>query len=738
MAIDRPTFHEAWYRVAALQPRLRSTVQTKRQHYRGRLWHVVADPANNSFYRLDDAAYQFIGMLDGHRSVNEAWSACQEQLGDRAPTQGEAIRLLGQLYTSNLLQAELAGDAAGMFERHRKRKSQEVRGYLMNILFVRLPLLDPDAMLERWMPLYGWIFKKWGVALWGVLLVMGIMSVAGRYGELFNSAAGVLDPNNLVWLYLSFAGIKLVHEAGHACAAKKFGHEECGGEHGSHTGGAGEVHAMGIMLLMMMPVPYVDATSAWALRNKWRRMFVGAAGMYVELAVASIAAMVWANTSSGSAIHAIAYNVMFIASLTTLLFNANPLLRYDGYYILSDMLEMPNMAQRGKEYVYYLVKKKVYGVRRARNPAHGRDERGWLLGYGVLSACYRVFVSMSILLFVADKLFIAGVVMGFAAVYGWLIKPIGRWVHYLSTSPELQRNRQRAIVSTAALAAVVLLMASVVQLPDRDQAIGVIEPRHLATVHMQADGFVESVLPSGTAVEPREETLVAAENMELQTRRRELVARKELAETQKRAASIDERALAQSLGKQVVALDSQIARLDEQLAMLQVKAPFVGTWVVRDASKLLGAYLRRGEEIGVIATIDDLVIRVAADQHLGPRIEPELGVGGAVQLRVKGRPDIEFRGTITKILPAGQKRLPSPALGYLAGGSIRVDGADEQGTKAMEPFFEIHIEPTPESVASLDLFSGQRVMVRFDLPSRPLLSQGWRTLRQLVQRRFQI
>src|SRR5512133_608341 len=110
MPVDRPTFSESWYRVAELHPRMRATVQVHRQYFRGNMWHVIQDPANNQFFRLNEPAYRFIALLDGKRTVAEAWKICNEQEGDNAPTQGEAIRLLGQLYASNLLSADLAPD----------------------------------------------------------------------------------------------------------------------------------------------------------------------------------------------------------------------------------------------------------------------------------------------------------------------------------------------------------------------------------------------------------------------------------------------------------------------------------------------------------------------------------------------------------------------------------------------------------------------------------------------------
>ena len=217
MAVQRPTFSENWYRVAQLKPALRTVVQTYRQNYRGRMWHVLRDPSNNQFFRLDDAGYHFIGMLDGNRSVAQVWEACNQQLGDSAPTQGEAIQLLGQLFTSNLLQCEMTADSQSMFERYRKRIRREIGGYLMNLLFMRIPLFDPERILQRWVGLFRWCFSPVGMLAWLALLGIAVSQITGQWSQLSAGADPqlMLRPENLLLLYLGFGIIKVIHEFGH-------------------------------------------------------------------------------------------------------------------------------------------------------------------------------------------------------------------------------------------------------------------------------------------------------------------------------------------------------------------------------------------------------------------------------------------------------------------------------------------------------------------------------------------
>ena len=736
MPVDRPTFSDSWYRVAELRPRLRAAVQTYRQHYRGQMFTVVRDPANNQFFRLNDAAYHFVGLLDGRRTVSEVWNISNEHLGDRAPTQGEAIQLLGQLYTANLLQAELPPDSEGMFERYRKRVGREVRGYMSNLLFVRIPLFDPERLLDRWIGAVGWVFGWPGLIGWLLLLAVGAYHLAGRFGDLVYEGKNILGPQNdpkweiVILLGLTWIMLKALHEFGHGVACKRFG----------QPAGSGEVHTIGIMFLVFMPVPYVDASSAWALRSKWQRAIIAAAGIYVELAVAAVAAIVWAQTGpDAEPWHRMAYNLMFLASISTLLFNGNPLLRYDGYYILSDLLEIPNLAQRSREHLYYFVKKYIYGVRRPRKIAHTASEARWLGVYAVASTIYRVFICVAILLFVADKAFFLGAILAALAVVTWVFVPVGKFLRYLFTGDEVARVRVRALATTGVFLAAVIIGIGAIRVPDRARAEGVIEPRRLEFVYMGADGFIDSFQPTGTQVSPDGPPLLTAHNRQLQTERQIQLAKARWLNLQYKLAEAEGKtALRQSFRMQLKAAAGRLQHLDDQIAALAVSAPFDGTWIAPQVEHSTGLYLSRGEQIGLVATVDDLIVRVVADQRLGPRIFNDLKAGTRVEIRVMGQPNRPLIGRITKLYQAGQRRLPSAALGYLAGGAVPIALDDPQGTRATEPFFQFLIDPVDVPDGALSLSSGQRVVVRFEMPAKPLIQQWIRRIQQMVQQRFQM
>ncbi len=760
MAVERPTFHEAWYRVAGLRPRLLSGVRVHRQHFRGQPWYILENPANDQYSRISEEGYRFIGLLNGRRTVSDVWRICNEQLGDRAPTQGEAIQLLGQLHAANLLYVELAPDSEALFTRYRKRVTREVQNYLMNLLFLRIPLLDPNRFLDHWVGILGRLFSWVGLVLWLALVGTGVYFVIGDAADLISQSSDVLNPENLVFLYLTFTVIKIIHEFSHAFACKRFGRL---------NGSGGEVHKMGVMFLVLFPLPYVDASSAWAFRNKWHRAIVGMAGVMAELALASIAAVVWAYTSTGTP-HIIAYNVIFVASVSTVLFNGNPLLRFDAYYVLTDLIEIPNLVQRCRQYYSYLGRRYVWGLKKVWNPAYTVGERFWFVGYGGISAVYRIYISIRILLFLNSRLpealFIIVPILALSGIVGWLLVPVGRFLYYLATSEELVRNRPRAVGTTLAVVLSLFVALGVLRLPDHRRIEGIVEPEGLALIHAATDGFVTNFLPSQTKVvapasspqaerearvegvppsnrgqEARdtktaatEPALVEARNPALEAEKRSLTAERRVLEVRRQQAVLKEVAAAQILDEQLAALDEKIARVQQQLSFLHLTAPSSGTWVAPEVEFTRGKFVRRGESLGVVAKLDDLLVRATAGQNVAALLIEQ--AAREVEIRANGRPDPTVTGTIERVFPAGQEQLPSQALGYAVGGSMPVDARDPSGTKTAEKFFEIRIRPQlPEP----DQWrTGQRVIVRVTLQPKPLAAQVYHYARQLFQRRFHI
>jgi putative peptide zinc metalloprotease protein len=710
------TFSESWYRVARQRLCLRPGVVARRQNFRGERWIVLENPFNNQFFRLRPEAYEFVARLRRDATVEEVWQECLARFPDGAPGQEAAIQLLSQLYFANLLQYDDATDAAQLFERFKKRRQREVGSRFLNIMFMRFPLWDPDRFLVRTLPLVGPFISIWGLLIWVVAVAFGIHAVIGKGGALWDQTQSVLSPANLPLLYITLAFVKTVHEFGHAYFCRKWG---------------GEVHIMGIMLMIFTPVPYMDATSAWSFRSKWRRILVGGAGMIVEIFVAAIAAIVWANTGPG-AMHNIAYDIMFVASVSTLVFNLNPLLRFDGYYILSDLVEVPNLAQRSNAQLRHLCEKRLFGIKKSESPA--RDTAGaWGYGaFGITSGVYRVVVFAGILLAVADRFLILGILMAAVCLIAWVTVPLIKLTKYLAASPKLDRVRGRAICITLGFVLGVLAVLQFVPFPSHFRAPGVVRARERTELVTRTAGQVADLLTRPGSRVTAGTPLVRLRNRELELDLAHNTARAEEIEARILKATKDETADLGALRQTQSAIAERLAKLSDDIANLTVTAAHDGTWIAPGIQEYVGRWLTRGSNLG-------LLVNSAAFDFQATVLQED-----ADALFAKRPPVAEVRlhdsaGTAHGIrdwavLPGEQRILPSAALGWRGGGEVPVDLDDERGNKAAEPYFKVTAALPP----GIQVFDGSSGKIRFKLDSEPLLPRGIRRLWQLLQKRYQM
>lgn len=718
MAESRALFSESWHRVAAQRIRLRPSVRIRMQYFRGERWHVVQDPFTNNFFRFSKEAHDFIARLDGTHTVEEIWQHCLELNRERAPGQGEVIQMLAQLYQANLIVSDVPPDAARLFERQRKFKQQELQSRLLNVFFLRLRLWDPDSFLKRAMPFVRWLFTPAAAVLWLAVVGTGLAMALGDWDRLRSQTAGVLEPGNLLLLYLAFALAKVVHEFGHAFACRRFG---------------GEVHAMGITLLVFTLVPFVDTTAAWAFRERRKRVLVGLAGMIPELFLAGIAAIVWANTGDG-VLNAVCYNLMLVASISTVLFNANPLLRFDGYYILSDLTDTPNLAQRAQQQTLHLVETKVFGGRHSFGPARTTKEATLLVLFSIASWAYRLVITWSLILLVSDKYFGLGLAAAAVAFYGTFIMPIVGAVRYLATEPRIGRVRRRAATLALAAAVVVLLIVGVIPFPHRFRAPGILHAEKYTKVIAATAGYVDSIeVPSRTQV-AQGQLLLKLKNPELDLQLAAGAAEREATLALERKVMREAPARIAPVRRRLDAVERHIGKLVEDAADLEFHAHQSGLWVSPRATDYPGLWVPRGSAVGEI--VDDRSFEFLA---VVPQEDARELFGQAIQsaeIRFPGDAQTAVRVTSWRVVPSRQDVLPSPALGWGGGGPVRVQNEDSRGVRTAEPFFLVvaKVDRNP-SVAMLNDRTG---FVRFSLPWEPLLKQWVRGFRQLLQERYQL
>ncbi|GAB0055859.1 hypothetical protein SIID45300_00157 [Candidatus Magnetaquicoccaceae bacterium FCR-1] len=712
-------FSDAWHRVAGVHVQLRASVGAHRQFFRGEPWVILRDKFSNNWFRISPDAYAFLCRLDHGRSVDEAWNESLAADPKRALTQEEVVQLLGQLNLSNLLQYDRSDSAASLFERMSKRKKGETRALLMGFLSIKIPLYDPDRMLEKAMPWIRRIYSPVGLVFYLVLLLAGGKALMEESSRLFEQGSGMLAPSNLGLLYIGFLISKMLHEFSHAAVCKYFG---------------GEVHRLGVMLLIFAPMPYVDATAAWGFRQRSQRILVGLAGVVAELAFAAGAALVWANTAPGT-LNALAYNVIFVASVSTLLFNMNPLMRFDGYHILVDALEVPNLYQRSREQLRYLGERFILQLPHAQ-PAARTATESWLLPtFGLLSMVYWLLLMFNIMLFIAGEYFELGVVLAILLFFMSLLLPLFKFVKYLMISPNLGHYRSHAVGVSVGIAVVATGVLGLLPAPDRIRVMGVVQAGQSRQLHVESEGFFTELLAHPGAVVQQGQPLLRLSNPDLDLEIR--VARMQLMQLKAQEIQAIAGAVADltPIHRQKQTAEKTLATLQGRKEGLLVVAPVSGIWSASELDASRGQWLGRGASAGTIVNQDSWRFVAVLPQVASHAFEDTIQY---TEVRLRGQEEINLQAQATVVMPFEQGQLPSRALGMAGGGEIAVSNTDSSGLTAAESFFRIESVLSVDPQSHVRLAHGRVGTMRLTLSDRPLFAQWERKLRQLFQRRFHV
>ncbi len=710
-------FSTNWYRVAGLKPHLRGHVRIHRHAYRGEIWYVVEDRVAGKYHRFNPASYKVISLMDGKRDLEQVWRRLTGELAEDTPDQEEVIRLLGQLHGADLIQCDVTPDVAELFERRGKQERKKRLSRYLNPMSLRFPLIDPDRFLE-WANRRPHLFRGgWGMLIWLAGVLPALFLVPSHWPDLTeNFSEQLLAMDNLVLMAVLFPLLKGLHELGHGLAAKSRG---------------GEVHEMGIMLLVLFPIPYVEASSSSAFVKKTDRMLVGAAGMLTELFVAALAFYLWLMLEPGLA-RSLAYNALVLASVTTVLFNGNPLLRYDGYYIFADWVEIPNLGSRSTQYWQYLAERYLFAVPQVEPPPSTPGERRWFIGYAPLAFAYRMFVMIGIALFVAQQYFIVGVLLALWSVVASLGIPWFKIGRALLTEPRFaaRGTRIRAVLGGSFLALYLLLFA--LPMPYHTHAEGVLRLPEQAILRAEEDGFVERVLARPGDPLRLGGAVLESVNPELASDLAVQLARLEEIRARYDAAWAVKPAEAARLEEEMRRERAAVERLRERIAHLTLRAAARGRLLLEYPDDLPGRFLKKGEVVGYVVGSYVPVARVVVAQADVDQVR--LATRGVVVKLPQNLATI-WPARLLREVPAAGHVLPSAALGQRGGGDVVLDPKDEEGTTTLQSLFEFELSLAEAAPAR---YLGSRVHVRFEHPATPLGVRAWRGIRRLFLSQFHV
>jgi putative peptide zinc metalloprotease protein len=707
--VNAPLESSSWHRVAGLRASLVPGLRVVRQAVRGQVWHLLVEPGSGRQLRLNPAAYALVGRFDGGGTLQELWQRQLAQQRADAPTQDEVLQLVAQLFRGGMLRFDAAPNLSLLFARREQDGRQRRRG-MMNPLAIRLPLADPARLLQALAPLARALFRPATFVLWLAAVLLALLAAGAHFSELQAESRRLLaTPSNYVIAWLCYPAVKLLHELAHALAVRRYG---------------GEVHELGISLVFLTPAPYVDASAASAFGSRRERFVVSVAGILVETGIAAVALGAWLALSPGLVRDTLLV-VTLICSVSTLLFNANPLVRFDGYHALCDALQLPNLAMRSQAWWSRRWHALLERSDSAAAPLLAPGEAKWLAVYAPAALVYRVLLLAALVFWIGGQSWL----LGWAAallLLAWGARQARRWLQ-ADAGDRMARRRALQLVLGVVAALAVLLFA--VPAPDTVVARGIVWPPDNAQLRAGAGGFVERLeLPQGAATQPGQ-LLVVLQDPVLVAARERLDAERSGLQSEQYQALLQQPARAAELAEDLLRNEAELARVDEQLAQLELRARLPGEVAWARPQDLPGSFVKRGELLGHVLTGGPAHLRIALleDDYLRTR-----GRVRALEVRLADTPGRSWPGRLAAATPGATTELPSPALGDRFGGPVPVDPADAHGLRARVPVFLLDAEVPGLLATSI----GSRAWVKLVLPPQALGLQWLAQARQLLLKQF--
>jgi putative peptide zinc metalloprotease protein len=710
-------FSPHWYRVANLKPKLLSHVEIHRHDYRGLIWYIIEDTGTGRNHRFNPAAYQFIGLLDGKRSVQDISEALNKQLGDFAPGQEEIIQLMGQLHNAELIQSDVLINTEELFERQVRHKQAKVNQQITNPISQKVPLWDPENFLQKHLSKVSWLFSPSIVIVWFLVVIFSALQAATNWGKITSHLEiNALSPYNFLILFLLYPIIKVLHELGHAFATKMKG---------------GEVHEMGINFMMFMPVPYVNVSSSGNFRHKYDRMLVSAAGILVETFLAALGLLLFLNTEPGFA-QDIGFNTLLIGGVSSLFFNGNPLLKYDGYYILADALGIPNLYQRSAQYWHYFFQRYLFRLAKATSPATAPGETFWFVTYSIASILYRLSMLWFICIYMTEKYFTLGVLLALWLVTIQILVPVYKAGVFVIKSPSLNKKRSKAVLTTILFGTVTISLLGFMPIPSYILTEGVIWLPDEALIKAEHDGFIGAIQVHSNQPVNTGDIVLLMKDDTLESKAR--VARAKLAELQSKFRAERETDLvkAEILKEELHVAESQLEHLNTKTRAMTIKAAKSGHIILPEADDLPGRYIHHGELIGYILDDNPPTIRMVVTQD-------DIGLvrKGIIDIKVRlsNEPNHQYDAIVIRQAPEASNKLPSPALATIGGGKIQVDPNNKEELITLQKTFWVDLKFTPNDK---NIPIGTRVFVRINHGGEAVSTQWYRRIRQAFLRHFNV
>ncbi len=734
----------------SLTLRMRPDLTARRHRYHGQSYWVVKEPIGLNYFRFHEEEYAILCMLDGASSLESIKERFEQEFTPQKITFQDLQQFVGMLHRSGLVVANAIGQGHQLKKRRDEKRRREMLGKLSNVFALRWRGIDPEWILNKIYPFTGWFFSR-PMMIINLLLALSALLLITVQFDVFQSRLPSFHQffgNWQNWLVMAvvMAGAKVLHEFGHGLSCKHFG---------------GECHEMGFMLLVFTPALYCNVSDSWMLPSKWHRAFIGAAGMYVEMFLASIATFIWWTTDRTTLLNQVCLSLMFICSVSTILFNGNPLLRFDGYYILMDLIEIPNLRQKSTEVLKRFMVWLCLGIEQPENPFLPQRNR-FLFGlYTVAAVFYRWIVVFSILMFLNEVLEpyglkIIGRLIGLMGVFGLVVQPLWQLGKFFYTPGRMHKVKRYRLIASLAVVAALVGIFLFVPLPFHINCNFDVKPRDAATVYAAVPGRLMEVRVAAGDQVNQGDVVAVLDNVELKLnvlalegQLSEMDAEVKVLEKQQR---FDENAglRINEIREQRQAIEQVLADRRQELANLTVKAPVTGTVLPvvdkpdRESpdgqlpgwsggaleAKNIHAHLAANDRLCQVGNPQNLVAEIIVDQGDVELVRAAMAwrerdgePGVPVQLMLDSLPGLTLDTTIERVALAELDETPL-GLSTHAGGDV--DSVADAQTGVPRPLSTSYpaIAPLPDTGGAVQL--GMR--------GKAKLYTGWQPLAHRVYR----
>lgn len=695
--------------LANVRFRLSIHVHFIEQVHRGEIWVVMQNNANNKQFTTTPLVRDFIQQFKQTLTLAEAFKGFANS---QQQTTAEWLELISKLIQADILSSPDLNCDDHRLQAHISQQRQLTRSQWSRPWMIKLALGNPDRLLGKLETATRSLWSGPVLVIWVLLLAVAVFQASTHFAALQNFwSTRFLDPHNLLLAALIYPALKFIHELGHGLAAKHWG---------------AEVVETGILLIVFIPLPYIDVSQSSTFPKKYQRMLVAGAGMLFELTAAAVALLIWLATED-IVLQDICMNIMLIGAISSIFINANPLLKFDGYYLFSDFLEIPNLSTRAGQMIKYVCYNKLFHLP-VSNIANSLAEARWLLGYGILSQVYRLSVSFYIALYLGSHYFFIGLALAVWLLITQILKP---WVAALSALLRAAREHlllPRTLAIVIATSGSLLVFSCTVPLQWHRALDGILMLDATARVQSHSSGFIDKILVvHGDRVEAGQPLFqlinsnTEAELIFLQNKIHEL-------DTLDHLFRATDRNQADFYRDQAAAVRQEWQNLHRESESMLVLSPISGRFQKLSLNNLQGRYISKGEPLGEIMSPQNMtVLMVISEEEM-----KEIAQFSAAKVRLLG-PGAQVYD-IAKIdsIPAAINALPTAFLGSLHGGSLPVDSRDPEGIKLLRPMFQIALHLTEPVVTPV---SGMRVKVKLTTGGLPLSTLLYRHLVQLLQER---